>query len=85
MTAPILMMLEMLKLFFIYCDASGQGLGCVLMQDGHVVTYASRQLSKHEVNYLTHDLEVAAVVRSFKIWRHYLMGNGVSYRWIIRV
>jgi hypothetical protein len=40
----------------IYCDASGQGLGCVLMQDGHVVAYASCQLRKHEVHYLTHDL-----------------------------
>jgi hypothetical protein len=40
-TAPILVMPDMEKLFSIYCDASGQGLGCVLMQDGHVVAYAS--------------------------------------------
>jgi hypothetical protein len=45
----------------------------VFMQDGHVVGYASRQLRKHEVNYLTHDLELAAVVHALKIWRHYLM------------
>jgi hypothetical protein len=45
------------------------------MQDGHVVAYASRQLRKHEVNYLTHDLELAAVVHALKIWRHYLMGK----------
>jgi hypothetical protein len=43
------------------------------MRDGHVVAYASRQLRKHEVNYLTHDLELAAVVHGLKIWRHYLM------------
>jgi ribonuclease HI len=75
MTAPVLVMPDMEKPFSIYCDASGQGLGCVLMQDGCVVAYASRQLRKHEVNYLIHDLELAAVVHALKIWRHYLMGK----------
>jgi hypothetical protein len=65
----------MKKPFSIYCDASGQELGCVLMQDGCVVAYASRQLRKHEVNYSTHDLELAAVVHALKIWRHYLIGK----------
>jgi hypothetical protein len=73
--APVLVMPDMEKSFSIYCDASGQGLGCVLMQDGHVVAYASRQLRKYEVNCLTHDLELAAVVYALKIWRHYLMGK----------
>jgi hypothetical protein len=59
----------------IYCDALDQGLGCVLMQDGRVVAYASQQLRKHEVNYLTHDLELATVVHALKIWRHYLTGK----------
>jgi hypothetical protein len=63
------------KPFSIYCDASDQGLGCVLMQDGHMVGYASRHLRKHEVHYLTHDLELAAVVHALKIWRDYLMGK----------
>jgi hypothetical protein len=63
------------KPFSIYCDASGQELGCVLMQDGHVVAYTSRQLRKHEAHHLTHDLELAAVVHALKIWRHYLMGK----------
>jgi 2-hydroxychromene-2-carboxylate isomerase len=45
------------------------------MQDGRVIAYASRQLRKHEVNYPTHDLELAAVVHALKIWRHYLLGN----------
>jgi hypothetical protein len=66
---------DMEKPFCIYCDASGQGLGCVLMQDGRVVAYVSQQLRKHEVNYLTHDLELADVVHALKIWRHYLMGK----------
>jgi hypothetical protein len=71
----ILVMPDMEKPFSIYCDTSGQGLGCVLMQDGHVVAYASWQLRKHEVNYLTHDLELAVVVHALRIWRHYLMGK----------
>jgi hypothetical protein len=74
-TAPILVMPDMERSFSIYCDALGEGLGCVLMEDGHVVAYASRQLRKHEVNYLTHDLELVAVVHVLKIWWHYLMGK----------
>jgi hypothetical protein len=56
MTTPVLVMPDMEKPFCIYCDASSQGLGCVLMQDGHVVAYALRQLRKHEVYYPTKDL-----------------------------
>jgi hypothetical protein len=74
-TAPILVMPDMENQFSIYCDASGQGLGCVLMQDGHVVAYASQQLRKHEAHYPTHDLELAAVVHPLKICRHYIMGK----------
>jgi hypothetical protein len=72
-TAPILVMPDMEKSFSIYCDAYGQGLGSVLMQDGHLVVYASQELRKHEVHYVTHDLELASVVHALKIWRHYLM------------
>ena len=57
-----------------YCDASRQGLGCVLMQNEKVIAYASRQLKKHEQNYPTHDLELAAVVFALRIWRHYFYG-----------
>ena len=58
--------------FAVYCDASRVELGCVLMQNGRVVAYASRQLKKHEYNYPTHDLKMAVVVFALKIWRHYL-------------
>jgi hypothetical protein len=75
MTALILVIADMEKPFSMYCDASGQGLGCVLMQYGCMVAYASQQLRKREVNYPTHDLELAAVVHALKIWRHYLMGK----------
>jgi hypothetical protein len=75
-TAPILVTSDIHKSFDIYCDASKQGLGCVLMQEGHVIAYASRQLRKHEQNYPTqHNLELAAVVHALKIWRHYLLGH----------
>ena len=60
-----------------YCDASRTGLGCVLMQDGRVIAYASRQLKKHELNYPNHDLELSTVAHALKIWRHYLLGNKV--------
>jgi hypothetical protein len=63
------------KPFDVYCDASGSGLGCVLMQEGRVIAYASRQLHRHEEHYPTHDLELAAVVHALKIWRHCLLGN----------
>jgi hypothetical protein len=68
-------MSDMEKPFAIYCDTSGQGLGCVLMQDGHVVAYASQKPRKHEAHYPTHDLELPVVVDALKIWRHYLMGK----------
>ncbi|XP_066323531.1 uncharacterized protein [Miscanthus floridulus] len=60
-TAPVLILPDLNKKFSIYYDASRQGLGCVLMQEGKVVAYASRQLRKHELNYPTHDLELAAM------------------------
>jgi hypothetical protein len=75
MSPPVLVLPDLHKGFDIYYDACGQGLGCVLMQEGHVIAYTSRQLRKHELNYPTHDLELAAVVYALKIWRHYIMGT----------
>ncbi|GKC28584.1 putative reverse transcriptase domain-containing protein [Tanacetum coccineum] len=73
--APILALPEGNDDFVIYCDASHQGLGAVLMQREKVIAYASRQLKPHEENYTTHDLELGAVVFALKIWRHYLYGT----------
>ncbi|WVZ69904.1 LOW QUALITY PROTEIN: hypothetical protein U9M48_018619 [Paspalum notatum var. saurae] len=73
-TAPVLTLPDLTKSFTVYCDASKEGLGCVLMQEGKVIAYASRQLRKHEVNYPTHDPELATLCM-LKIWRHYLFGN----------
>jgi hypothetical protein len=74
-SAHVLCLPDLEKEFQVYCDASHQGLGSVLMQGGKVAAYASRQLKKHEVNYPTHDLELALVVHALKTWRHYLMGK----------
>jgi hypothetical protein len=65
--APVLTQLDMSKPFEVFCDASGTGLGCVLMQENRVIAYASRALRPHEKNYPTHDLELAAVVHALKI------------------
>ena len=64
--APILIMPDITKPFDVYCDASKIGLGCVLMQEGKVISYLSRQLKQHEQNYPTHDLELAAIVLALK-------------------
>ncbi|KAL0550083.1 hypothetical protein IC582_014581 [Cucumis melo] len=77
-TAPVLIVPDGSGSFVIYSDASKKGLGCVLMQQGKVVAYASRQLKSHEQNYPTHDLELAAVVFALKIWRHYLYGEKIQ-------
>ncbi|KAA0032070.1 pol protein [Cucumis melo var. makuwa] len=77
-TAPILTVPDGSGSFVIYSDASKKGLGGVLMQQGKVVAYASRQLKSHEQNYPTHDLELAAVVFALKIWRHYLYGEKIQ-------
>ncbi|GKA12271.1 reverse transcriptase domain-containing protein [Tanacetum coccineum] len=73
--APVLALPDGPEDFVVYCDASRIGLGCVLMQRGKVIAYASRQLKIHEKNYTTHDLELGAVVFALKIWRHYLYGT----------
>ncbi|WVZ87893.1 hypothetical protein U9M48_034468 [Paspalum notatum var. saurae] len=65
-TAPVLTFPDMHKPFSVYCDASRLGLGCVLMREGKVIAYASRQPRDHEKNYPTHDLELAAMVHALK-------------------
>ncbi|GJS07727.1 putative nucleotidyltransferase, ribonuclease H [Tanacetum coccineum] len=59
--APVLALLDGPEDFVVYCNASCQGLGCVLIQRGKVIAYASRQLKIHKMNYTTHDLELGAV------------------------
>jgi hypothetical protein len=73
--AHVLAQPDIKKSFDVYCDASGMGIGGILMQDGRTIVYASWQLWRHEEHYPTHDLEILAVIHALKVWRHYLLGN----------
>ncbi|GJX91225.1 putative reverse transcriptase domain-containing protein [Tanacetum coccineum] len=71
-SAPILVLPEGTKDFVVYCDALLKGYGAVFMQQEKVIAYASRQLKVHEENYITHDLELGAIIFALRLWRHYL-------------
>jgi hypothetical protein len=73
--APVLKIADPEADFLVCTDACKEGLGGVLMQEGKVICYESRKLNEHEVNYVTHDLELAAIVHALKMWRHYLLGR----------
>jgi hypothetical protein len=73
--APMLKIVNPEADFLVCTDAYKEGLGGVLMQGGSVVCYESQKLNEHEVNYVTHDLELAAIVHTLKMWRHYLLGR----------
>ncbi|XP_022858457.1 uncharacterized protein LOC111379330 [Olea europaea var. sylvestris] len=74
-STPILSITSGTGNFVVYSDVSKNGLGCVLMQDGKIIAYASRQLKEYGKNYPTYDLELTTVVFALKIWRHYLYGE----------
>jgi hypothetical protein len=73
--APVLKITDLEADFLMRTDACKEGLGGVLMQEGKVIFYESRKLNEHEVNYVTHDLELATIVHALKMWRHYLLGR----------
>jgi hypothetical protein len=77
-SAPVLALPSGTEGFVVYSDALKRGMGCVLIQHRCVITYASRQLKSHEVNYLVHDLELVAVVFALRVLRHYLYGTQVQ-------
>ena len=77
-STPVLTLPKSGENYSVYCDASRVSLGCVLMQDGKVISYASRQPKVHEMNYPAHDLELATMVFALKLWRHYLYGVHVD-------
>ena len=74
-SAPVLAVLDSSKDFVVCTDASIEGLGAVLMQEGRVIAYESRKLKNHEVNYPTHDLELVAIMHALTKWRHFLLGQ----------
>nr|GFB05135.1 putative reverse transcriptase domain-containing protein [Tanacetum cinerariifolium] len=75
--APVLVLSDGPNDYVVYCDASKQGFGCMLMQRGKVIAYASRQLKTHENNYTTHDLELGAAVFALKSRDIIFMGRKV--------
>ena len=77
-TAPVLTVPDGTGNLIVYSDASAKSLGCVLMHNGKVIAYASRQLKDYERNCPTHDLELAAIVFALKTWRHYLYGERIQ-------
>jgi hypothetical protein len=80
MTTLILKVPEIDEEFLVCTDASKEGLGGILMQDGRVITYILRKLIKHEENYATHDLELLAIVYSLRVWRYYLIGQKIELK-----
>nr|GEZ83428.1 reverse transcriptase domain-containing protein [Tanacetum cinerariifolium] len=84
-SAPILALPEGSEDFVVYCDASLKGYGAMLMQREKVIAYASRQLRTHEENYMTHDLELGAVVFALRLWRHYLYDHKDLMQQILEV
>ncbi|GKC76692.1 putative reverse transcriptase domain-containing protein [Tanacetum coccineum] len=74
-SVPILSLPEGTEDFVVYCDVLIKGFGAVLMQRGKVIAYALQQLKKHEENYMTHDLELGAMIFELRLWRHYLYGT----------
>ena len=73
--APIMIFLERGRRYTVYCDASKDRLGCVLIQSERVVAYGSRQCKNHDQSYLAHEMELAAIVLDLKAWLHYLYGE----------
>ena len=70
--APILRVDDPYKYYIVCTDASKEGLGGVISQEGNVVCYEYRKLKDHERNYVVHDLELTAVVHALKMWRQHL-------------
>lgn len=75
MSALVLILLSSTELFVVYCDVSKMGQGSVLMHNGKVMAYASRELRVHQKNYPTRALELVVIVFALKIWIHYLFGS----------
>jgi hypothetical protein len=84
-TAPVLILLDVHKSFSVYCDVCYTRLGCVLMQEGRVVAYSSRQLKVYEKNYPIHDLELAAAVYALKLGGTICTGRSVMFIQTTRV
>jgi hypothetical protein len=79
-SAPVLKIADPNEFFLVCTYACKEGIGGVLMQNGHVIGYESRKLKEHERKYSTHELELVAIVHALRMWRHYLMGKKFELR-----
>ena len=78
-TAPVLKVVDPSKDFVVCTDASKEGLGGVLTQEGHVICYEYRKLKEYEKPYMVLDLELGSIIHALKIWRHYLIERSFYY------
>ena len=76
-SAPILRIVEPNKDFIVCTGTCNDGLGRVLTQEGHIISYEARKLKIYEKIYATYDLELAAVIHALKMWRHHLIGRKI--------
>jgi hypothetical protein len=79
-SAPMLNIVDPNETFVVCTDACKEGIGGVLVKNGHVIGYESRKLKEHERKYATHELELASIVHALRIWRNYLMGKRFELR-----
>jgi hypothetical protein len=74
-TTPILKVADPDKDFTVCVDVSKEGLGGVLTQERDVICYKSQKLKEHKRNYVTHELELVAIIHALNMWRYYIMGR----------
>jgi hypothetical protein len=68
--ALVLNIVDPNKDFHVCIYSYKEGLERVLMKEGHVICYESKKLNEHEINYMTHDLELVSIVHALKMWRN---------------
>ena len=79
-SCPVLVLPDFAQLFVLECDASGEGIGAVLMQGGHAIAFESRKLLPHERLYSIYDKEMLAIMHALAKYRQYLVGSRFRVR-----
>ena len=77
-SAPVLKIVYLDESFVVCINTCKHGIGGVLTQNGHVINYESKKMKEHEQNYAAHDLELATIIHSLNMWKHYMMGNNLN-------